>query len=117
MSNVKDHYKLPSAMRSTKAQAKDEPNVMKYNAENLRYETKVTVPTSYVTASSLAHNFSSLESKLGSLIKSKFSGTFGKDYGLETEMSGTNTPYGQRKGSSLQAATAVYMLRKVSRCR
>ena len=70
VSNVKDHYKLPSAMRSTKAQAKDEPNVMKYNAENLRYETKVTVPTSYVTASSLAHNFSSLESKLGSLIKS-----------------------------------------------
>ena len=93
VSNVKDHYKLPSAMRSTKAQAKDEPNVMKYNAENLRYETKVTVPTSYVTASSLAHNFSSLESKLGSLIKSKFSGTFGKDYGLETEMSGTNTVY------------------------
>ena len=93
VSNVKDHYKLPSAMRSTKAQAKDEPNVMKYNAENLRYETKVTVPTSYVTASSLAHNFSSLESKLGSLIKSKFSGTFGKDYGIETEMSGTNTVY------------------------
>lgn len=93
VSNVKDHYKLPSAMRSTKAQAKDEPNVMKYNAENLRYETKVTVPTSYVTASSLAHNFSSLESKLGSLIKSKFSGTFGKVYGLETEMSGTNTVY------------------------
>lgn len=93
VSNVKDHYKLPSAMRSTKAQAKDEAHVMKYNAENLRYETKVTVPTSYVTASSLAHNFSSLESKLGSLIKSKFSGTFGKDYGIETEMSGTNTVY------------------------
>ena len=93
VSNVKDHYKLPSAMKSTKAQAKDEAHVMKYNAENLRYETKVTVPTSYVTASSLAHNFSSLESKLGSLIKSKFSGTFGKDYGLETEMSGTNTVY------------------------
>ena len=93
VSNVKDHYKLPSAMKSTKAQAKDEAHVMKYNAENLRYETKVTVPTSYVTASSLAHNFSSLESKLGSLIKSKFSGTFGKDYGIETEMSGTNTVY------------------------
>ena len=57
-------------MKSTKAQAKDEAHVMKYNAENLRYETKVTVPTSYVTASSLAHNFSSLESKLGSLINS-----------------------------------------------
>lgn len=93
VSNVKNHYKLPSALKSTKTQAKDEPNILKYNVVNLRYETKVTVPTSYVKASSLAHNFSGLKSKLESLIKSKFSGTFGKDYGLETEMSGTNTVY------------------------
>lgn len=93
VSNVKNHYKLPSALKSTKTQAKDEPNILKYNVVNLRYETKVTVPTSYVKASSLAHNFSGLKSKLESLIKSKFSGTFGKDYGIETSTSGTNTVY------------------------
>ena len=93
VSNVKNHYMLPSALKLTKAQAKDEPNVLKYNVVNLRYETKVTVPTSYVTASSLAHNFSGLKAKLESLIKSKFSGTFGKDYGIETSASGTNTVY------------------------
>ena len=93
VSNVKNHYKLPSALKLTKAQAKDEPNVLKYNVVNLRYETKITVPTSYVTASSLAHNFSGLKAKLESLIKSKFSGTFGKDYGIETGTSGTNTVY------------------------
>ena len=93
VSNVKNHYKLPSALKSTKAQAKDEANVLKYNVVNLRYETKVTVPTSCVKASSLAHNFSGLKPKLESLIKAKFSGTFGKDYGIETEMSGTNTVY------------------------
>ena len=93
VSNVKNHYKLPSALKSTKTQAKDEPNILKYNVVNLRYETKVTVPTSYVKASSLAHNFSGLKSKLESLIKSKFSGTFGKDYGIETSTSGKNTVY------------------------
>lgn len=93
VSNVKNHYKLPSALKSTKTQAKDEPNILKYNVVNIRYETKVTVPTSYVKASSLAHNFSGLKSKLESLIKSKFSGTFGKDYGIETSTSGTNTVY------------------------
>ena len=93
VSNVKNHYKLPSALKSTKTQAKDEPNILKYNMVNLRYETKVTVPTSYVKASSLAHNFSGLKSKLESLIKSKFSGTFGKDYGIETSTSGKNTVY------------------------
>ena len=93
VSNVKNHYKLPSALKSTKTQAKDEPNILKYNVVNLRYETKITVPTSYVTVSSLAHNFSGLKSKLESLIKSKFSGTFGKDYGIETSASGTNTVY------------------------
>lgn len=93
VSNVKNHYKLPNAIKSTKAQAKDEANVMKYNVVNLRYETKITVPTSYVTASSLTHNFSGLKGKLESMIKSKFSGTFGKDYGIETDTSGTNTVY------------------------
>lgn len=93
VSNVKNHYKLPSALKTTKAQAKDEPNVLKYNVVNLRYETKITVPTSDVTASSLAHNFSGLKAKLEALIKSKFSGTFGKDYGIETGTSGTNTVY------------------------
>lgn len=93
VSNVKAHYDLPSAIKLTKAQAKDEPNILKYNVADLRYETKVTVPTSYVKVSSLAHNFSCLKSKLESLTKSKFSGTFGKDHGIETEVSGTNTVY------------------------
>lgn len=80
-------------MSAVKDKARDNAHVLKYNVVNLRYETKVTVPTSYVTASSLAHNFSGLKAKLESLIKSKFSGTFGKDYGIETGTSGTNTVY------------------------
>jgi hypothetical protein len=60
---------------------------------NLRYETKITIPTAYVTSSSLSHNFSTFKSKLESLIKSKFSGTYGKDFGIDTATSGTNTVY------------------------
>lgn len=93
VANVKSHYTLPSALSAVKDKARDNAYVLKYNVVNLRYETKVTVPTSYVTASSLAHNFSGLKSKLELLIKSKFSGTFGKDYGIETSTSGTNTVY------------------------
>ena len=93
VANVKSHYTLPSALSAVKDKARDNAYVLKYNVVNLRYETKVTVPTSYVTASSLAHNFSGLKAKLESLIKSKFSGTFGKDYGIETGTSGTNTVY------------------------
>ena len=93
VANVKSHYTLPSALSAVKDKARDNAHVLKYNVVNLRYETKVTVPTSYVTASSLAHNFSGLKAKLESLIKSKFSGTFGKDYGIETGTSGTNTVY------------------------
>ena len=93
VANVKSHYTLPSALSAVKDKARDNAYVLKYNVVNLRYETKITVPTSYVTASSLAHNFSGLKAKLESLIKSKFSGTFGKDYGIETSASGTNTVY------------------------
>lgn len=93
VANVKSHYKLPSALSAVKDKARDNAYVLKYNVVNLRYETKITVPTSYVTASSLAHNFSGLKAKLELLIKSKFSGTFGKDYGIETSTSGTNTVY------------------------
>ena len=93
VANVKSHYTLPSALSAVKDKARDNAYVLKYNVVNLRYETKITVPTSYVTASSLAHNFSGLKAKLESLIKSKFSGTFGKDYGIEKSASGTNTVY------------------------
>lgn len=93
VANVKSHYKLPSALSAVKDKARDNAYVLKYNVVNLRYETKITIPTAYVTASSLAHNFSGLKSKLESMIKSKFSGTFGKDYGIETDTSGTNTIY------------------------
>lgn len=93
VSNVKSHYKLPGAMASTKAQAKEEPHIMKFHTDKMRYSTDITIPTSYVTASSLTHNFSTFKSKLESLAKSSFKGTYGIDYGIDTSTSGSNTVY------------------------
>lgn len=93
VSNVKSHYKLPGAMASTKAQAKEDPHIMKFHTDKMRYSTDITIPTSYVTASSLAHNFSTFKSKLENLVKSSFTGTYGTDYGIDTSTSGSNTVY------------------------
>lgn len=93
VSNVKNHYKLPSALSVSKAAAKDNAAVMKYNVANLRYEAKVTIPTSSVTTSSLTHNFSTTKSAIVDLVKGKFKGTYGTDYGVTNSISGTNTVY------------------------
>lgn len=93
VTNVKNHYKLPAAISAVKAAANENAAVMKYNVTNLRYEAKVTIPTAYVTSSGLAHNFSGTRSSIVNLVKSKFSGTYGTDYGVTDSTSGTNTIY------------------------
>ena len=93
VANVKAHYNLPLALQKTAELAKENAKVLKYNTTNLRYEAKFTIPSAYVDKTSLAHNFSSYKSKLEALVKSKCSGTYGKDYGIETSTSGSNTVY------------------------
>lgn len=94
VAGVKSHYNLPKSMRSTKAEAKEEPAlIMKYNASNMRYQASFSITSAFLKADTLVHNFSSLESKLTSLIKSKFSGTYGKDYGIEKTTSGEYTKF------------------------
>ena len=94
VANVKSHYNLPLSMRITKAQAQDEPAlIMKYNTTNMRYQASFSITSAFLKADTLVHNFSSLEGKLTSLIKSKFSGTYGKDYGIEKTTSGDYTTF------------------------
>ena len=122
VANVKNHYKLPTALKLTKAQAKDEPALlMKYSSVNLRYQAKFNITSDYVNKNNLLHNFSTLESKLTSLVKSKFSGTFGKDYGIEkSENNGITTftvwsknrPFTSTSDSSIYTTEAVEMQMK-----
>ena len=94
VANVKNHYSRPSVLKSSVSIAKEDPAlIMKYNTTNMRYQASFSVPSSYLNANSLTHNFSTLESKLTSLVKSKFSGTFGKDYGIDKSTSGDNTTF------------------------
>ena len=94
VANVKSHYNLPLSMRLTKAQAQDEPAlIMKYNITNMRYQASFSITSSFLKSDTLVHNFSSLEGKLTSLVKSKFSGTYGKDYGIEKTTSGDYTTF------------------------
>ena len=94
VANVKSHYNLPLSMRITKAQAQDEPAlIMKYNTTNMRYQASFSITSAFLKADTLVHNFSSLENKLTSLVKSKFSGTYGKDYGIDKTTSGDYTTF------------------------
>lgn len=119
VSNVKSHYNLPSALKSTKAQAKDEPALlMKFNTANMRYQASFSITSSYLKNDTLVHNFSSLEGKLTDLVKDKFSGTYGKDYGIDkTEKDGKTTftvwslerPFTSSSDNSIYTTDAVTM--------
>lgn len=118
VANVKAHYNLPAALQKTTALAKENAKVLKFNTTNMRYEAKFTIPSAYVDKTSLTHNFSTYKSKLEALVKSKFSGTYGKDYGIETATSGTNTvytvwslerPFTSSSDSSIYTTSAVEM--------
>ncbi|MBQ1538767.1 MAG: thioester domain-containing protein, partial [Ruminococcus sp.] len=117
--NVKAHYNLPGALKSTKAQAKDEPALLlKYSSVNMRYQDSFKITSEYIDSTSLAHNFSTLESKLKALLQSKFSGTYGKDYGIEkSESDGVTTftvwskerPFTSASDGSIYVTDAVEM--------
>ena len=118
VANVKAHYNLPAALQKTTALAKENAKVLKFNTTNMRYEAKFTIPSAYVDKTSLTHNFSTYKSKLEALVKSKFSGTYGKDYGIETATSGTNTvytvwslerPFTSSSDSSIYTTSAIEM--------
>lgn len=94
VANVKNHYTLPQSMKTTITQAQSDPAlIMKYNTEKMRYQASFDIPSSYLNPDTLVHNFSILESKLTDLIKSKFSGTFNKDYGIDKSESDGSTTF------------------------
>ena len=118
VSNVKAHYTLPASMQKTAALAKDNAKVLKFNTSTMRYEAAFTVPTAYVDKTSLTHNFSVFKIRLEALVKSKFSGTYGKDFGIDTSTSGSNTvytvwsldrPFTSTSESSIYATSAIEM--------
>ena len=92
--NVKSHYNLPKALKASKEIAKDEPAmIFKYDTSKMRYEASFGITADYVTGYNLAHNFSTLESKLLSFVKSGFNGTYGEDYGITKSTSDGYTTY------------------------
>ncbi len=94
VANVSKHYDLPAAIRQYQADAINHPGlVLKYDSSKMRYQASVSIPTAYLSTGSLAHNFSTTESKVVELAKSKFKGTYGKDYGVEKTTSGANTVF------------------------
>ncbi len=114
VANVKSHYNLPLSMRISKAQAQDEPAlIMKYNTTNMRYQASFSITTAFLKSDTLVHNFSSLESKLTSLVKSKFSGTYGTDYGIDKSTSGDYTTF-TVWSKTRQFTTDVYTTDEIS---
>ena len=93
VAQVKAHYDAPKGLYDKLNDAEHNPYDFTYNNSNKRYEAKITVPTASVTASSVAHNFSGFKANLEALIKSKYAGTYGTDYGISTSTSGKNTIY------------------------
>lgn len=95
VANVSKHYDMPaSAVKPTTSEAINHPGlVLKYDSSKMRYQASVSVPTAYLSTGSLAHNFSTTESKIVELAKSKFKGAYGKDYGVEKTTSGANTVF------------------------
>ena len=94
VNSVTHHKDLPSNSYLTNlTKSEKNPAIMKYNTSTMRYEAKITVPSSYVDNNSLAHNFSDLKNALEKLVKSEFNGTYGTDYGIASSTSGSNTTY------------------------
>ena len=94
VANVKSHYNMPLSMKTTKKMAQSDPAlIMKYNTDKMRYQASFSITSSFLNGDTLAHNFSNTESKLTSLVKSKFSGTYGTDYGIEKTVSGELTTF------------------------
>jgi uncharacterized surface anchored protein len=93
VANVKSHYSLPGVMENTAALAKENPKIMKFKTDTMRYEATYKIKSAYLKKDAVVHNFSSFKSKLEAMIKSKFKGTYGKDYGIDTATDGDYTVF------------------------
>ncbi|MBP3798080.1 MAG: Cys-Gln thioester bond-forming surface protein, partial [Ruminococcus sp.] len=95
VANVNGHYNLPSGtIKQYQADAVNHPAILlKYDTNKMRYQGSCTVPNVYLNANSLTHNFSTTEAKLVEMAKARFTGTYGKDYGVEKTTNGTNTVF------------------------
>ena len=95
VASVNGHYNMPSGvMKPTPSEAINHPAILlKYDTNKMRYQGSCTVPNVYLNANSLTHNFSTTEAKLVEMAKARFTGTYGKDYGVEKTTNGTNTVF------------------------
>ena len=93
VSKVKSHYSMPGVMENTAALSKENPRIMKFKTDKMRYEATFKIKSDFLKADTLEHNFSTFKSKLESMVKAKFSGKYGTDFGIDTETDGDYTAF------------------------
>ena len=93
VADVKSHYTLPGVMEKSAALAKDDPHIMKFKTDKMRYEATFKIKTAFIKKDALEHNYSTFKSKLTEMVKSRFKGTYGTDYGIDTSTDGDYTVF------------------------
>ncbi|WP_294469496.1 SpaA isopeptide-forming pilin-related protein [uncultured Ruminococcus sp.] len=88
VADVKSHYTLPGIMEKSAALAKEDPRIMKFKTDKMRYEATFKIKTAFIKKDALEHNYSTFKSKLTEMVKERFSGTYGTDYGIDTSTDG-----------------------------
>ena len=93
VADVKSHYSLPGVMEKTAVLAKDDARVLKFKTDKMRYEATFKIKSDFIKKDALEHNYSTFKSKLEEMVKQRFKGTYGKDYGIDTSTDGEYTVF------------------------
>jgi hypothetical protein len=93
VADVKSHYTLPGVMEKSAALAKEDPRVMKFKTDKMRYEATFKIKSAFIKKDALEHNYSTFKSKLTEMVKSRFKGTYGTDFGIDTSTDGDYTVF------------------------
>ena len=93
VADVKSHYSLPGVMEKTAVLAKDDAHVLKFKTDKMRYEATFKIKSDFIKKDALEHNYSTFKSKLEEMVKQRFKGTYGKDYGIDTSTDGEYTVF------------------------
>ena len=93
VADVKSHYTLPGVLEKTAALAKEDAHVMKFKTDKMRYEAYFKIKSDFIKKDALEHNYCTFKSKLEEMVKQRFKGTYGKDYGIDTSTDGEYTVF------------------------
>ena len=93
VADVKSHYTLPGVMEKSAALAKEDPRIMKFKTDKMRYEATFKIKSAFIKKDALEHNYSTFKSKLTEMVKSRFKGNYGTDYGIDTSTDGEYTVF------------------------